>query len=157
MDLILWRHAEAEDADGALPGSSLDMARMLTSRGEKQAKRVAQWLDRQLPDTARIYVSPAVRAERTAQMLGRKFKLSDELSPLATPQQLLSLAQWPGGKGAVMLVGHQPSLGQVAANLLGMADEACAIRKASVWWLRQRERNGVQQTQLMAVQSPDFL
>ena len=157
MDLIIWRHAEAVDADGSLPGSSLDMARALTTRGEKQARRMAQWLYRQLVDTARIHASPALRTERTAQALGRKFKLSEDLSPLATPAQMLSLAQWPDSKATVVLVGHQPALGMLVAGLLGMPEESCAIRKGSVWWLRSRERGGVKQTQLMAVQAPDFL
>ncbi len=42
MDLILWRHAEAEKAN---PGSD-DLTRALTAKGEKQATRMAAWLDR---------------------------------------------------------------------------------------------------------------
>ena len=157
MDLILWRHTEAKDADNALAGSKLDMARELTVRGERQARRMAQWLDRQLVDTAKVFTSPAVRAERTAHALGRKYKVTDELAPLATPQQLLSLAQWPEGKNTVVLIGHQPTLGMTIARLLAMTDEQCAIRKGAIWWLRCKERDGSLQTQLMAVQAPDFL
>ena len=80
MDLILWRHAEAEDpADG-----SEDLERALTPRGLRQAARMAAWLDRQLPDGLRVLSSPAVRAQQTAQALERKFKLRDELAPVAT-------------------------------------------------------------------------
>ena len=50
MDLILWRHAEAEDA---AEGQG-DLDRVLTSRGEKQAARMAAWLDRQLADGVKI-------------------------------------------------------------------------------------------------------
>ena len=157
MDLILWRHAEAGDANGALASSGLDMARELTPRGEKQARRMATWLDRVLPETARIYASPALRCQQTAQALPRKFKTSALLAPLAAPEQVLELTQWPDGKFAVVLIGHQPTLGQVAAKLLGMPEQECAIRKASVWWLRWRERNGVLRAELMAVQAPDFL
>ena len=57
MDLILWRHAEAIDLE--LVGD--DMVRSLTPKGEKQAARMAVWLDRQLPDGTRILVSPARR------------------------------------------------------------------------------------------------
>ena len=136
MDLILWRHAEAKEAEGALPGSKSDMARELTTRGERQARRMANWLERQLVDTAKVYTSPAVRAERTAHAMGRKYKITDELAPLATPQQLLKLAQWPEGKHTVVLIGHQPTLGMTIAQLLNLNDEQCAIRKGSVWWLR---------------------
>ena len=68
MDLILWRHAEAEDADGEIS----DLDRCLTRRGEKQAKRVARWLLEYLPDTRRILVSPARRTRQTADALGAR-------------------------------------------------------------------------------------
>ncbi len=151
MDLILWRHAEAEEvADG-----HDDLARPLTARGEKQAARMAAWLDRQLPDGLRVLVSPARRTEQTAQALGRKFKLRAELLPGGTPAELLELVQWPKARGAVLVVGHQPLLGQTAGQLLGMGE--CSIRKGAVWWLRQRQRMDQSQTVLMAVLSPDFL
>jgi phosphohistidine phosphatase len=153
MDLILWRHAEAVDLD--LVGD--DMVRYLTPRGEKQARRMADWLDRQMPDGAKVLASPAVRAEQTASALGRKFKISAALAPLATPQQLLDLVQWPHGKGCVLVVGHQPTLGMVVSQLLGLHDSECALKKGSLWWLRYRERNDVGQTVVVTVQSPEVL
>ena len=62
MDLILWRHAEAEDG-------SPDAKRKLTARGRKQAKQIARWLKPRLPADARIVVSPALRAVQTAEAL----------------------------------------------------------------------------------------
>ncbi|HMN57696.1 MAG: phosphohistidine phosphatase SixA [Burkholderiales bacterium] len=153
MDLILWRHGEAEES---VDGDD-DLQRPLTPRGQRQAKRMAEWLDRQLPDGLRVLASPAVRAQQTAQALGRKFKLRDELAPVATSDDLLALVQWPRGRGTVLVVGHQPVLGQAAARLLGMAAPDCAIRKGAVWWLRQRERQGASETVLLAVQAPDLL
>lgn len=153
MDLILWRHAEAEDAS---EGEN-DLARALTARGEKQAARMASWLDRQLPDGLRVLVSPSRRTEQTAIALGRKFKLRSELLPGGTHADLLDLAQWPRAKGAVLIVGHQPVLGQAVSQLLGLPEPACAVRKGAVWWLRQRQRQEQSQTVLMAVQSPEFL
>jgi phosphohistidine phosphatase len=153
MDLILWRHAEAEEGK---EGED-DLARPLTARGEKQAARMAAWLDRQLPDGLRVLASPARRTEQTAQALGRKYKLRAELLPGGTPAELLELAQWPKARGAVLVVGHQPLLGQTAAHLLGMNAADGSIRKGAVWWLRQRQRMDQSQTVLMAVLSPDFL
>ena len=118
---------------------------------------MAAWLDRQLPDGLRVLSSPAVRAQQTAQALERKFKLRDELAPVATTDDLLTVVQWPRGRGTVLVVGHQPALGQAAARLLGMAAPDCSIRKGAVWWLRQRERQGASETVLLAVQSPDLL
>lgn len=153
MDLVLWRHAEAHEAQ---PGQD-DLSRALTPRGEKQAARMAAWLDRQLPDGARILVSPARRTELTAQALGRKYKLREELSPNATVDQLLQLVQWPEGKGVVLLVGHQPVLGQTIARLLAIHGSECSVKKGAVWWLRHRLRDGASQTTLVSVQSPDAL
>ncbi|GKS73613.1 histidine phosphatase family protein [Acidovorax sp. SUPP950] len=153
MDLILWRHAEAEE----LREGEDDLDRPLTARGEKQAARMAAWLDRQLPDGLRVLSSPARRTEATAKALGRKYKLRAELLPGGTPQELLELAQWPKSRGAVLVVGHQPVLGQAVASLLALQAPECAIRKGSVWWLRQRQRPETTETILLAVQSPDFL
>jgi phosphohistidine phosphatase len=153
MDLILWRHAEAHEAE---PGES-DMARALTGRGEKHAARMAAWLERQLPEGARILSSPAVRAEQTVRALGRKYKIRDALSPGASVEDLIEAAGWPGAKYPVVLVGHQPSLGLLAARLLVMGDEACPIRKGSVWWLRSRQREGDDRTLIMSVTVPDRL
>lgn len=153
MDLLLWRHAEAgEDASG-----SDDLARALTPRGEKQAARMAAWLDRQLPDGTRILVSPARRTEQTALALGRKFKIREELAPGATVEQLLQVAGWPEGKGVTLIVGHQPVLGQTIARLLAIHGSDCSVRKGAVWWLRHRLRDGIAQTTLVSVQSPDVL
>lgn len=153
MDLILWRHAEAvECADPAQ-----DFGRKLTTRGEKQASRVAHWLDRQLPHTTRIWASPAKRTQQTADALGRHFKTRDELGMDAGADELLSLVQWPTCKTPTLLVGHQPALGQLIAHLLKLADGEVQVKKGSVWWLRHREREGVGQTVLLAVQSPDTL
>ena len=116
MDLILWRHAEAEELAEGMD----DLTRALTPRGEKQAAKVAAWLDRQLPEGLRVIASPARRTEQTAAALGRKFKMRAELLPGGTAQDLLDLAQWPSARGSVLIVGHQPMLGQVIAQLLGM-------------------------------------
>jgi phosphohistidine phosphatase len=153
MDLVLWRHAQAQDWT---PGCD-DMARPLTPRGEKQAARMAMWLDRQLPEGSRILVSPARRTEQTALALGRKYKLYQQLGPESSVAELLKLVGWPTAKGAVLLVGHQPQLGQLASELMGWSAADCVIRKGAVWWLRRREREGAVQTVVVTVQSPDFL
>ncbi|MDB5891910.1 MAG: phosphohistidine phosphatase, SixA [Polaromonas sp.] len=158
MDLILWRHAEA----GGLPADirddvRADLARPLTGRGEKQASRIAAWLDRQLPEGCHMVVSPARRCEQTALALGRKYKVRPELAPGATTAQLLELVQWPHGGSPILVVGHQPVLGQAIAQLLGLQASDCAIKKGAIWWLRSREREGVVQTVVVTVQSPEVL
>ena len=152
MDLILWRHADAQDELQGLD----DLQRALTPRGEKQAGRIAQWLDRSLPESTRILCSPALRCEQTILTLGRKYELREELAPGKEPDKLLSATDWPQARQPVLVVGHQPMLGQVVAKLIGLKADTCPIRKGAVWWLRTRERDGPLQAAVIAVQSPDL-
>ena len=153
MDLILWRHAEAHD----LQDGEHDLNRPLTPRGEKHAARMAQWLEQQLPDGVRILCSPAVRAEQTVRTLQRKYKVRDALAPGASVQDVLETAGWPQAKYPVLVVGHQPTLGQTIGGLLGLPEHECAVRKGAVWWLRWRERHGQPQVVVVTVQTPDLM
>ena len=150
MDLILWRHADAA------PGSR-DLERKLTARGRKQAARVGAWLIARLPGRYTVLSSPARRARETADALGVRYKIVERLAPGATPGDVLDASGWPSHKGAVVIVGHQPDLGQVAALLLGGAEADWSIRKGGLWWLSNRERGGESQVVVRAVLAPDFL
>lgn len=135
MDLFLWRHADAEDG---VP----DELRPLTPRGMKQAARAAQWLDGHLPDACRIIVSPAIRAQQTAQALRRKFRTVPEIGTGASAADVLAAAHWPEARDAVLVVGHQPTLGRVASLLLTGEASDRSMRKGSVWRLSQRSPGG---------------
>lgn len=155
MDLILWRHADAEEAALGQP----DLARKLTARGERQATRVALWLHRQMPDGARILVSPAERAQRTAAKLERKFTTEPRVGPGADVNSLIEVSGWPNAKRAVLIVGHQPNLGQLIAKLLTGKEAPWTIRKGAVWWLRHRINDGESraETYVLCVQSPETM
>jgi phosphohistidine phosphatase len=153
MYLILWRHAEAEDA----PEGGDDLARALTARGEREAARMGAWLDRTLPEGARILCSPALRCEQTSRRLGRKFAIEAALAPDRSVDELLAVAKWPGARQPAVIVGHQPALGQTVARLIGISEGNCPVRKGAVWWLRARERGGRLQAVVVTVQSPDLL
>lgn len=150
MDLILWRHCEAE------PGEP-DLGRRLTSKGIKQAERMAAWLDTHLPDTCRVLVSPADRTQQTAQALQRKFRTVPELSPGATVAAVLAAANWPESREPVLIVGHQPTLGAVASFLLSGEESYWSVRKGAVWWLSNRAKEGGASVVLKVVQGPDFI
>lgn len=164
-DLILWRHADA----GESTEDDADLLRSLTPKGEKQAQRMAAWLKRQLPDTTRVISSPATRAEQTTMALQRPYKLRDELAPHASVQDLLHAAQWGQYRGPILIVGHQPTLGQlVGASLqpqwspsLGVPEPAAvpsiSIRKGALWWLRLRSREEQTQVVVVCVQTPELL
>jgi phosphohistidine phosphatase len=161
MDLILWRHAEAEDLgandDSDVTEHDRDLSRRLTARGEKQAARMAAWLDRQLPEGVRVWSSPAVRCEQTVLALGRKYRVREDLAPDGSPEDLLQLVQWPSSRQPALVVGHQPTLGRVIAQLMQLSEADCSVRKGAVWWLRYRERAGQPQTVIVTVQTPELL
>lgn len=164
MDLILWRHAEAEDGAGRMP----DAKRRLTARGEKQAKKMAAWLNAHLPDNTTVLVSPTERTQQTAHALGRPFEIEPKIGIGADCADLLSAAGWPnlkvsrGGmkcptRGTLILVGHQPTLGRLAALLLSGSEADWAFKKGAVWWFSRRTREEDDQTVLRAVMGSDLL
>jgi phosphohistidine phosphatase len=150
MELILWRHAEAEDGLN-------DLARELTPKGRKQAAKMAAWLNARLPPDCRVLSSPASRAQQTAQALERKTETVVSLRPGASVQDILKAAGWPGkDEDWVLIAGHQPDLGEVAAHLLG-SEGSLSIKKAGVWWFSSRGRVLGNELVLRAVIAPDLL
>lgn len=150
MDLILWRHAEAEDG---LP----DTGRKLTDKGQKQAKQMADWLKPRLPQNTRILVSPATRAQQTVAALGKAFETVKEVGLSTNTVALLTKAGWPEANGAVLVVGHQPTLGQIAALLLSGEEQDWTIKKGAVWWISNRVRQNEMQTVLRCALAPEML
>jgi len=150
MDLILWRHAEAEDG---LP----DLERRLTPRGQKHAARIAEWLLQRLPAKFAVLASPARRAQDTAQALGAPFRTVTALAPGAAVRDILGAADWPGRKNAVVVVGHQPDLGRVAALLVSGTEASWSVKKGGLWWLSDRVRDEGAQVVVRAVVAPDLI
>jgi len=150
MDLILWRHAEAEDR---LP----DSARELTAKGEKQASRMAEFLRGRIPAETRILASPARRTQQTAYALSRHFETEPGVAPGASPASLLKASGWPDAGGCVLIVGHQPTLGEVAAHLLGSACHGFSVKKGAIWWLRSRVGDDDCQADVRLIIPPDLL
>lgn len=159
MNLILWRHAEAEDV------AASDLARQLTTRGRRQAQGVARWLRTRLPDDALILASPAARTMQTAEALTDQYRVVREIAPNASVEAVLQAAGWPDGiASTVVVVGHQPTLGEVLARLLGnetnsdgSVRRSWAVKKSGVYWIKSRERNGDGEAVLLAAITPDLV
>ncbi len=151
MDLLLWRHAEAaaEDDD--------DLKRPLTKRGQHQAKVMAAWIKAHQPKGLRILASPAVRTRQTAQALQLPFEIERRIGPGACVSALIAASGWPQAAGAVLLVGHQPSLGRLAALLLAGHEAEWSIKKGALWWFSNRIRRGETQTVLRTVMAAELL
>jgi phosphohistidine phosphatase len=152
MNLILWRHAEAEDQ------AASDLVRPLTGRGVKQAQAAAKWLKSRIGDDAVFLVSPATRTIQTMEAFGDQYRVIKELAPGAGAQTVLDVVEWPRGIAeTVVVVGHQPTLGRVAASLMTGHEADWTMKKAGIWWFQQRSRAGDDQIVLRAVAGPDLL
>ena len=147
MDLILWRHAEAED------GIMRDAERKLTAKGVKQADRMAKWLRERIAADAVVLVSPAKRAQQTAHALNADFKTEPAIGLAARAEDVLRAAGWPNGEGTVVIVGHQPTLGEAAAMALTGAKRDWTVKKGALIWITRRDNT----VQLRAAISPDLL
>ena len=150
MDLILWRHADAADGEP-------DSTRPLTEKGREQARAMAQWLRPRLPAELRILVSPAVRAQQTAAALQREFETHEAIDVGQTASAILAMSGWPDAAKALLIVGHQPTLGEVAAQLLGGRKGAWHMAKGAVWWIRDRRRGDRREAVLRLAITPDFV
>jgi phosphohistidine phosphatase len=150
MDLILWRHADAQDG-------SPDMERALTGKGVDQAQRMAAWLNAHLPKSTRVLSSPAVRAYQTADALERKYETIPQIAPGADAVHVLAAAGWPDAKGCVLVVGHQPTLGEAASLLLFGEARPLSIKKAGLLWLTNRVRGDHPQTLLKCAMTVELL
>jgi phosphohistidine phosphatase len=139
MELILWRHADAEDG-------APDLERKLTPRGRKDAERVAKWLLKHLPPGFAVVASPAARAQETAKALKAKVHTDPRLAPGAALSDIVKAAQ---RGGVVVIVGHQPDLGRALAHLVGRSSAEWRLQKGALWW--------IEDDLVKAVVSPDLL
>lgn len=150
-NLILWRHA---DAELCAPGQT-DMARPLTAKGLKQSRTMTLWLKQYLPKNTVVLVSPALRALQTAEALDGKVVIEDVFQPESSLAEILRYLQQHTAEN-ILLVGHQPWLGELVATLLGLGSAPVSVKKGAVWWLRLRQQ-GESSYQLFSVQTPQLL
>ena len=159
INLFLWRHAEAED-------TWPDLERPLTPRGQRDAARVAKTLAKQLDANSRVVISPATRTRETAAPLVARASLHLEidrrLAPGAAVGDVLdaleaAIASCNGDSPSLVMVGHQPWVGQVARHLLTGHDGDWSVKKAAAWWLVRRARDGNTEWTLRSVLDPDLV
>ncbi len=150
MELILWRHAEAATGEP-------DTARPLTERGRRQAERMARFLAPRLPTDLRVIVSPARRAQETARALGRSFETVERIAPGCAVAEILDAAGWPGSERPVMVVGHQPTLGELAAKLVEGRGTGWNFGTGAACWLLGRPRKCGREAALLLSIEPEIL
>ena len=121
MRLYLLRHADAEDL------RTTDAARELTPKGKRQAETVGACCQRLGLRPDLLLASPYRRTVQTAEAVaaaleGVAVKTEDFLKSGMDPEGAYAGLQAYGWAESVLLVGHQPDVGQLAASLLGLND-----------------------------------
>lgn len=155
MQIILWRHAEAEDGTD-------DLARRLTKKGQQQAKAAAKWLAPRLPENVEIWTSEAARSQETAMFLHDNFTVYPALNPACAPAQILQLWRTAGRGKNLVIVGHQPWIGQICAYFLsGYISENplhyWSVKKGMFWWLEVDAEDLNISAKTLAVLGPQML
>lgn len=150
MDLILWRHADAEDG-------SNDLVRALTRKGQQQGRQMASWLQQRLPHGYVLIASEAKRSQQTAAFLRKGFQVVPAINPGASLEQVMAVLDQEDKAGTVVLVGHQPYLGRLAARLLAGDPQYWSVKKGAIWWLGMRQHAGDEPVRLKAMITPGML
>ncbi len=156
MQVIFWRHAEAEDVSAA--GPAADLERALTRQGRRDAGRVAAWIKAHVPKPWRVCASPALRARQTAMALVDYPREEPALAPQSDVDALLALVEAHREYDrALVLCGHQPTLGRAAMRWLCGSDQDFSLRKGALLWVVERGRDGGGNRALRAAIGPDLV
>ena len=118
MKLLFLRHGEADWPDWNRP----DDERPLTKRGQKEMKRVAEFLELLDFRADAILSSPLPRARQTAEIVAERMGKEVTIEPnLAHGFNSKRLRKMIGHTDAaeVMIVGHEPEFSQVIKELTG--------------------------------------
>jgi phosphohistidine phosphatase len=150
MDLILWRHADAEEG-------SNDLKRALTRKGQQQGRVMASWLQQRLPHGYVLIASEARRSQQTAAFLRKGFQVEPAVNPGASLEQVMEVLDKVDKSATIVLVGHQPYLGRLAARLLAGDPQYWSVKKGAIWWLGMRHHTGDEPVRLKAMVSPGLL
>ena len=156
MNLFLFRHAEAEDRSS----SGKDEDRVLTRKGRDSAKAVAALLGR-LEKIEAIWHSPLARAAETASFAAKEFpsaELRETSSLLSEAPAMRVLDEISGRKpGDVLLVGHQPHLGELLSLCVsGREGSSIPMRKASLARIKFPGSHASPPGKLIYVVSPEM-
>jgi phosphohistidine phosphatase len=163
-NILLWRHA---DALQCLSSDDTDVERPLSPKGSQQARKMAHWLNKNLPSETTILTSAALRALQTTQAINREYLTLESLAPEAKMTKVIeSLILLNKNKTAIknlLIIGHQPWIGLLAAQLLFIPKtlpnnaHEISIKKGAVWWFRRTTSEIDQPYKLLTVQTPSLL
>ena len=129
MQLLLIRHAIAEDRDEFAASGRDDSERPLTDEGREKMQRVVEGLRRVVPRIDLLASSPYTRAMQTAEIVAEGYgigdvKTVDALVPDEPRQRFLSWLERKRSAEVVAVVGHEPQLGELVTWLMSGLEEA---------------------------------
>ncbi len=135
FELYLMRHGVAADQDDS--GSFDDAKRPLTPEGKLKLRAIARGLEVAGADLQWIVSSPLKRAVETAEIIaaelapGAAVDQCEALAPgMLTAQKLISFLSQHAERSSVLAVGHEPSLSDLAWDLMGASPRGnLAFRK----------------------------
>jgi phosphohistidine phosphatase len=133
MDVVIVRHGPAADKDPVRWPD--DRRRPLSPGGIRATRRAAKGLARLRPAVDKIVSSPATRAYATAVILQKVLQVDsdietwEELEPEGTPGPILERLQHLSRRRGVVLVGHEPTLGELLG--LSVTGESVPIARFS--------------------------
>ncbi len=123
MQLLIIRHAIAEDRDHWSLSGHPDAERPLTGDGKRRMRRGAAGLRALVPRIGALATSPLVRARDTAAIVAREYgdipvETVAELAPERGADDLLPWLRGHGPDAVTAVVGHEPGLGCLVGWLL---------------------------------------
>jgi phosphohistidine phosphatase len=129
QELLLFRHGIAEERGGPTP----EPLRALTPAGIRRTTAVAERLALLGIRADQLISSPLVRARQTAEIavaagLAGQLEIDGALAP---DGDVLALVRSSGAE-RLMLVGHEPDLGQLACQVLGAPAGTVTLKKAGL-------------------------
>jgi phosphohistidine phosphatase len=162
VQLLVVRHAIAEDREVFAASGRDDALRPLTAEGTRKMKRTARGIRAILPGIDTLVSSPLTRASETAEILRREYELdrvetARELEP-GTP--LDEVVSWLGrlDKGVVAIVGHEPQLGRLVTYLTSGSDHSgVEVKKGGACLIEFDGRPEVANGRLIWAISPGIL
>jgi phosphohistidine phosphatase len=162
MQLVVIRHAIAEDQEAFAETGRPDTERPLTKRGAKIMKRIAKGLRREVKSLDVLAASPLVRAAQTAAIVSKRYDdIEVETVPGLAQGAPNMVAQWlrtQHDTDVVAIVGHEPYLGILVTWLMsGLTSSHAEIEKGGVCLLDIEGTPGARSATLRWALTPEIL
>jgi phosphohistidine phosphatase len=148
MDILLIRHAHAEEREDWNDLGKSDLLRPLTKKGIIRFAKTVKGLENFIPKIDHVYTSQYTRAVQTMEIIHGHYTKSNysivkELNPIEKLANLHAIIKRHADDDVIAFVGHQPDLGQLCGNLLSNSQDArIRFKKGGVALISYEEGNG---------------